>query len=131
MILLDTHAWIWWISDPDRLPLQTRQAIDLAAGRHELFVSTISAWEVAMLVRKGRLSLTLDVRDWVARCEALPFLTFVPPSAAIAVEATRLPEFAHSDPAGRIIIATALSLGARLVTKDEKIAAWPHVETLW
>ncbi|WP_298437537.1 type II toxin-antitoxin system VapC family toxin [Geobacter sp.] len=131
MIVLDTHAWVWWVSSSEMLGAAARRAVDEAARAHELFVSTISAWEVAMLVEKGRLSLTLDVRDWIARSEALPFLTFVPLSNAIAVESVRLPGFPHADPADRIIVATALSLGAILVTKDEKISAYPHVKCLW
>lgn len=131
MIVLDTHAWLWWVSDPAQLSPTARQAIDAAAARQELFVSTISAWEVAMLVEKGRLSLSLDVRDWIARSETLPFLSFVPLSTAIAVASVRLPAFPHPDPADRIIAATALSLGATLVSKDEKLRDWPGLRTLW
>jgi PIN domain nuclease of toxin-antitoxin system len=82
-------------------------------------------------VARGRLRLALDVRDWLSRCEALPFLTFVPVSNAIAVESVRLPEFPHTDPADRIIAATALSLGAALVTKDDKLRNYPHLKTIW
>jgi PIN domain nuclease of toxin-antitoxin system len=131
MIVLDTHAWVWWVSSPELLSSPVRRAIDDAGRSNELCVSTISALEVAMLVQKGRLSLSLDVRDWIARCEALPFITFVPLTNAIAVESVRLPDFPHPDPADRIIVATAMSLGARLVTKDEKIALYPHVTTIW
>lgn len=131
MIVIDTHVWLWWVSDPDQLSDQARQAVDGAAQRHELFVSTISAWEVAMLVEKGRLTLALDVRDWIARSEALPFLTFVPLTNAIAVEAVRLPDFPHADPADRIIAATALSLGAALVSKDEKLRGYLPLRTVW
>ena len=131
MILLDTHAWVWWASNPDLLSQTARKAVDDAARRHELFVATISAWELALLVTKGRLDLTLDVRDWIARCEALPFLSFVPLSTGIAVESVRLPDFHHADPADRIITATALSLGARLVTKDEKLLEYRPVRAIW
>ena len=131
MIVLDTHAWIWWISNPGMLSALARQAVDEAAGKNELFISTISSWEVAMLVEKDRLSLSLDVRDWISRSEALPFVTFVPLSTAIAVESVRLPGFPHADPADRIIVATALSLGARLVTKDEKLLNYPPCRAIW
>jgi PIN domain nuclease of toxin-antitoxin system len=131
MIVLDTHAWIWWVSNPEMLSCMARQFIDDAAQRRELFIATISAWEVAMLVEKGRLSLALDVRDWIARSESLPFVTFVPLSTAIAVESVRLPEFPHADPADRIIVATALSLGARLVTKDEKLLRYGPARGIW
>jgi PIN domain nuclease of toxin-antitoxin system len=131
MIVLDTHAWIWWISNPVVLSALARQAVDEAAGKNELFISTISSWEVAMLVEKDRLLLSLDVRDWISRSEALPFVTFVPLSTAIAVESVRLPGFPHADPADRIIVATALSLGARLVTKDEKLLNYPPCRAIW
>ena len=131
MIVLDTHAWIWWVSNPEMLSETARQVIDDAVRRRELFISTISAWEVAMLVEKGRLALALDVRDWIARSESLPFVTFVPLSTAIAVESVRLPGFPHADPADRIIVATALSLGARLVTKDEKLLRYVPARAVW
>lgn len=131
MIVLDTHAWVWWVSNPELLSIPARRAIDDARHRNELYVSTISAWEVAMLVQKGRLALSLDVRDWIARSEALPFITFVTLSNAIAVESVRLPDFPHPDPVDRIIVATAMSMGARLVTKDEKISSYPYVTTVW
>jgi PIN domain nuclease of toxin-antitoxin system len=131
MIVLDTHAWVWWVSNPELLSAPARQAVDDAAQVHDLFIPTICAWEVAVLVQKGRLSLALDVRDWIARSEALPLVTFVPLSTAIAVESVRLPGFPHADPADRIIVATTMSLGARLVTKDEKLLAYSPARTIW
>jgi PIN domain nuclease of toxin-antitoxin system len=131
MIVLDTHAWVWWVSNPEMLSDTARQVVDDGARRRELFISTISSWEVAMLVEKERLSLALDVRDWISRSEALPFVTFVPLSTAIAVESVRLPGFPHADPADRIIVATALSLGARLVTKDEKLLQYGPARAVW
>ena len=69
--------------------------------------------------------------DWIARSEALPFLSFVPVDNRIAVRATRLEEFPHKDPADRIIASTAQQLGARLVTRDERLRRYDHVETIW
>lgn len=131
MIVLDTHAFLWWINDPSTLSKPAIIAIDKAVKLRSVHVSCISSWEIALLVERGRLSLALDVRDWLCRCEALPFLTFVPVSNAIAVESVRLPDFPHADPADRIIAATALSLGAALVTKDDKLRNYPHVKTIW
>lgn len=131
MIVLDTHALLWWVNDPTALSNAALTAIDEATRTRSVNVSGISSWEIAMLVERGRLQLALDVRDWLCRCEALPFLTFVPVGNAIAVESVRLPEFPHSDPADRIIAATALSLGAALVTKDDKLRAYPHLKTIW
>lgn len=131
MIVLDTHALLWWVNDPATLSIPARNAIDAAVESRMVHVSCISSWEVALLVERGRLRLALDVRDWLCRCEALPFLSFVPLDNAIAVESVRLPDFPHADPADRIIAATALSLGAVLVTKDDKLRNYPHVKTLW
>ncbi len=131
MIVLDTHAWLWWISNPELLSTSASRAINKAVHDKAVYVSSISSWEVAMLVAKGRLQLSMDVRDWVIRSETLPFLTFVPVDNAIAVLSTRLPGELHGDPADRIIIATAQSLGAELVTKDDKILAYPYITTVW
>jgi PIN domain nuclease of toxin-antitoxin system len=73
----------------------------------------------------------MDAEDWIARTEALPFVKFVPVNNSIAVRSTQLPGPLHDDPADRIIIATTLSLGGMLVTKDDRIREYPQVKTLW
>jgi len=75
--------------------------------------------------------LTVDLERWLSHCEAIPFLHFLPVTNRIAIESVRLPEPLHPDPADRIIIATALSVGAQLVTKDKKILDYPHVKSVW
>jgi PIN domain nuclease of toxin-antitoxin system len=131
LIVLDTHAWVWWIASPDQLSESAREAIELAAERQAIYISSISTWELALLARKGRLELTIPVEDWVARCEALPWLQFVPLDNRIALRCNRLPGELHADPADRIIIATALTLGYPLISRDTKIRDYPHVETIW
>ena len=131
MIVLDTHAWIWWVSSPEFLSETAKQAIDEAATGRNVFISSISTWEIAMLVSRGRIKLTMSPADWVAASEALPFFDFVPVSNSIALKSVHLPGILHHDHADRIIIATAVSLGAVLVTKDEKIRNYPHVKTVW
>jgi len=84
-----------------------------------------------MLVSRGRLELAMDVRDWVARSEAAPELQFVPVGNRIALWAVRLEDFPNRDPADRIIAATALDVGARLVTGDVRLRAYSTVETVW
>jgi PIN domain nuclease of toxin-antitoxin system len=131
MIVLDTHAWIWWVSSPVFLSETAKRIIDEAVAEKNVFISSISAWEVAILASRGRLQLTISVADWVAASEALRFFDFVPVSNSIALKSVQLPGALHNDPADRIIIATTLSLGAVLVTKDEKIRNYPHVKTAW
>ncbi len=131
MILLDTHVWLWFISNPELLSKKANRAVDSALRKEKVFISSISAWEIALLVHNNRLLLTLDAADWVAQSERLPFFEFVSVYNAIAIKSVNLPKPLHSDPADRIIIATAISLGASLVTKDEKILNYPHVKTIW
>lgn len=130
MIVLDTHAWVWWVAGGERLSEPARRAVERAMGDGSLYVSSISAWEVALLVHRGRLELTMELDDWIARSEALPFLRFVPVDNRIALRSVGLTGL-HDDPADRIILATALSLGARLVTRDRKLHGYRGVETIW
>jgi PIN domain nuclease of toxin-antitoxin system len=131
MIVLDTHAWIWFISKPEVLSKKAKKAVAAAVKEKNVLVSSISAWEVALLVKKKRLELSMDVSDWVAKSENLPFIQFIPVSNSIAVKSVNLPQPLHPDPADRIIIATALSTGAAIVTKDKKISDYSHVKTIW
>ena len=132
MILLDTHAWVWWVADPERLPAPARAAIGscLDAG-DPVHVSSISVWEVAMLVQRGRLELTMDFGDWIAHAEAAPEIGFVAVDNRVAVGAVNLDDFAHRDAADRIIVATALHLGATLITADVRLRAYAPVRTIW
>jgi PIN domain nuclease of toxin-antitoxin system len=131
MILLDTHAWIWWVSNPELLSTQADTLINKAMVEKKIYISSISVWEVVMLVIKGRLQLAVDVKDWIRSCESLPFIQFVPVTNTIAFEAVHLPEKSLSDPADRIIIATALALDLVLITKDKKIQKAHQVRTAW
>ena len=128
MIVLDTHIWIRYIDNPESLPMAALNAI--RSGREPVGISSISVWEVFMLERRGRLELRIPAGQWVAKCERLSLFHFVPVDNTIAQLAVELPEPIHGDPADRIIIATALSLGATLLTKDRKILSYPHVKTL-
>lgn len=65
MIVLDTHAWLWWVSNPELLSRPASLALETVVEEKAVFIATISAWEVAMLVQKGRLQLTMD--DWPFR----------------------------------------------------------------
>lgn len=131
MIVLDTHAWVWWVSGSRSLSAKADKQLRHHRERGTIRISSISVWEVAQLVARERLELTMPVDDWVARSEALPFLEFVPVDNRIALASTRLPGSFHADPADRIIVATTRSLGATLVTKDDKLRRYGHVETLW
>ena len=131
MIVLDTHAWVWFISNPELLSKRAKRYLDTAVEEKAIMISSISVWEVALLIAKKRLILTLELNDWIAKSEMLPFFKFIPVDNSVAIKSVNLPQPLHRDPADRIIIATAISLGAPIVTKDEKILNYPHVQTIW
>lgn len=131
MIVLDTHAWVWFVSNPELLSQKANRTIERAVVDENVFISSISAWEVALLTSKKRLLLSMEVADWIKKSEMLPFVNFIPVDNSIAVKSVNLPQPFHSDPADRIIIATTISLGASLITKDERILKYSHVKTIW
>ena len=129
MIVLDTHAWLWWVSQPDKLSRPARAAIEAAS---EIGVSTLSAWEVAMLVGKGRIALDRDISIWVRQALALERVVVLSPSADVAVAAALLDaEDFPGDPADRLIYATARSTGASLVTRDEALHRFDARTAVW
>jgi PIN domain nuclease of toxin-antitoxin system len=131
VIVLDTHVWVWYVDDPTQLSAPARTSIDQALREKAVLISSISVWEVALLVVSGRLELTIDVHDWIAKCEALPSFTFVPVDNAIFLKSVFLSAQLHNDPADRIIIATALMRGVPVVTKDRRIRKYAKVQSIW
>ena len=123
MVLLDTHIWVWLNQGGGGVSDATRSHVAEAAGRGEAWVSVISVWEVALLEAKGRIGLTLPLSEWVTRALAPP-LRLAPLTPEIAVESGRLPPPFHSDPADRILTATARLEGLTLVTRDRRILAY-------
>jgi PIN domain nuclease of toxin-antitoxin system len=123
-VLLDTHALVWLVVGDGQLRLAVRRRIENAAQEQQLWVSTITPWEIGMLVAKGRLVLDRDVMDWLQAALSLPGIRVAPLEAALAVASTRLPGELHGDPADRLIVATARHLGATLVTADAALLAY-------
>lgn len=129
MIVLDTHAWIWFVDQPELLPPTTLQQVEAALTAGKVHVSSISVWEILMLEAKGRLSFRLPAQVWVERCEETDCFGFVPVNNPISRLSVSLG--LHGDPADRFIAATAVYLGATLVTRDRRLRASPVVQTTW
>ena len=122
MILLDTHALVWLDQGDHRLGEESLGALDVALQSNELFVSAISFWEVAMFVEKDRLEMQIEVDVW--RQSLIDNgLQEVALAGNTAVRAAQLKDF-HGDPADRMIVASAINLGASLCSADEKILQW-------
>jgi PIN domain nuclease of toxin-antitoxin system len=128
--LLDTHAWVFYLASPEALPSLLLRMLDEAREREGLLVSAITPWEVAVLARKGRITFSLEPRVWLEQALGVRGIQVVPLDAGIALEAAHL-DLPHPDPANRFIMATALRTGAVLVTKDERLRAYPRLASLW
>ena len=128
MILLDTHAWIWWAAKSRQLSASARQAI---AGEARVGLAAISVWEAAMLVEKGRLTFDRPLEEWIRDALTLPKLEQIPLSPEIAIAAARLGRLHSGDPADWMIVATAQQHRAKLVTKDRNLRNLNVVATVW
>lgn len=126
MIVLDTHILIWWASD--RPELTPSMAATIRAHQTSgLGISAITCWEVAKLVERGRLDLSMAVDEWLNVALTLAGIRLIELSPEIAVASTQLPGEFHRDPADQIIVATARVLDIPLLTADQRILAYPHV----
>lgn len=128
MILFDTCTLLWLASDQARLSEHAVELIRAKAGG--LFVSAITAFEIGIKHRKGRLELPMSPGDFYARCLVLLGLKEIPVSGRIAVCSTGLPPI-HADPADRIIIATAQEGNLTILTPDSTIRAYPETRVSW
>lgn len=131
MIVLDTNALIWWINDAQKLSKKARKIIEEAEGKKTIYISSISVLEIYLLIKKERLGFYRMPDDWLQKVEDLSYVHFVPIDNKIAIQSVELPDFSHKDPADRIIIATALNLGAKLVTSDKRILNYSKVQSIW
>ena len=122
MLLLDTNALLWLSSGSERLGSRAREAITAAVATRDVTFSAISIWETAMLIRKGRYALQVTINRWRADLIAAG-LSETSLDGAIAGRAAELSDL-HEDPADRMIAATAISLGAQLVTSDARLIDW-------
>ena len=124
-VLLDTHVVQWWSAEPQRLSQVATEALSEA---EELAVAAISWFELAWLARHERIVVTLPVRSWLERLAGQIRTMGITP--AIADTAVSLPSTFSGDPADRLIFATAVEHGMRLVTKDGRFGRHPLASSL-
>lgn len=129
MIVLDTHIWVWWVHNDPQLTNKFRAVIQ---GHEDegLGVSIFSCWEVAKLVELKRLTLHCSIEEWFDTALRYPGIQLLALTPEIVIESTRLPGEFHRDPADQIIVATARVHDCLLLTVDEKILQYPHVQLL-
>ena len=129
--LLDTHAWIWWVTEDRRLSRRAKTAISAALAEHNLWISLISVWEVAKKIEKQQFVLDRPAEQWLDDALAIPALGVWEITRPILIQSCALPGPFHGDPADQILVATARHHGAVVVTKDERIRGYAHVQSLW
>lgn len=123
-LLLDTCAVIW-LSQDEPLDDSGRDAIEaLATEGGQLMVSPITAWEIGLLVSRGRLPLTMDSKDWFRSFLRKGEVTLAPLSPETLIDSSFLPENRLKDPADRIIVATARAMDMPILTRDRHILAY-------
>jgi PIN domain nuclease of toxin-antitoxin system len=134
LLLLDTHCWLWaQLGLVQRLSRAALAAIRNAESEGSLRVSVISVWELAMLEKRGRVALPMNVRTWIEQALSKPGISVTPLTTEIAIESVHLPADLHGDPADRMLIATARVLSATLLTKDAQLIRYSrqrHVRAL-
>ena len=128
MIVLDTHVWVWWVHGESRLNSSHSRSIE-AHEEDEIGICTISVWEVAKLVELCRLMLPVSLDQWFADALAYPGVTLLDLTPSIAIESTQLPGIFHRDPADQIIVATSRIHASDLLTADQRIRDYAHVNT--
>ena len=130
MIVCDTHALVFDALAPKLLGSEAARVIENSHRSGDLACADISLWEIAMLMEKGRLQVDASAEDFLVAMIAARRLNILPVTPAIAAlsASSNLPE---GDPADRLIAATAISHGATLITKDERLTGLPELPTIW
>jgi PIN domain nuclease of toxin-antitoxin system len=129
--LLDTHAWVWWVTEDRRLSPRAKAVIASGLAEQDLWISLISVWEIAKKVEKRQLILDRPVTLWLEEATMQPGLGIWELTRQVLVESCGLPQPFHGDPADQMLVATARHHGAVLVTRDQRIRRYAHVQSVW
>lgn len=123
-LLLDTHIWIWFLQNSERLGSKTLRA--LTDPGNEVWLSPVSTWEALTLHRKGRMRLAGDLASWLSQATQGTQEAHLTHEIAWASGQLEM----HGDPADRLLVATAQVLDLTLVTADEKLIGLGNIRTM-
>ncbi len=125
LILLDTHIWVWLATGVSKaVSPKLRTLIEKLLPDSAVKISSISVWEIGTLSSKNRLLFIPNVKEWVYKAIEETGVEVENINAEIALESTLLPKDLHGDPADRILISTAKTIGATLITHDKEILSY-------
>ncbi|MCK4505294.1 MAG: type II toxin-antitoxin system VapC family toxin [Candidatus Aegiribacteria sp.] len=129
--VLDTHVWIWWNMNPQKLSKRIRLLLSIPEQYDSLLLSAISLWEFSKLLEKKRIGISCNPEEWIAEALDMPKLRLIPLTPTIAYRSTSLPQPFNGDPTDQIIVATAREENATILTKDKIIQNYKHIRSLW
>ena len=129
MIVLDTHTLLWWALDPGRLSPAATASVQQMERRGG-FASAISIWELGTKIQRGQLELGISIGELARRIEQSATVQLLAVDTATWLRSVEL-VWDHRDPADRVIVATAVSLGLPLVTADTEIQRFGGVTCIW
>ena len=128
-VVLDTCALIWWSLDPDLLSLPAKTLCDQMEFQKNGLVASISLWEIALKVKKGKLDIGVDMNTYVETLQRSEVIQIVPIDTSLWVDSVNL-DWEHRDPADRVVVALAQKYQAKLITKDNVIRDF-YALTVW
>ena len=131
MIVVDTHVIIWDALRPELLSDSAKEALSQANENEGILLCDISLWEIAMLVKKGRISLGISYQEFIRLVLLSKNYQLQCITPEIAELSTQLSEDINNDPADRIIAATSLVMGIPLVTADSNLNQTDSLTTIW
>jgi PIN domain nuclease of toxin-antitoxin system len=129
MIVLDTHALLWWALDPNQLSPRAKELCG-QMEREGGFASAISVWELGIKAKNGNLDLGMPISEFVRRLQQSNVVELVAVDASIWLRTIAL-KWNHRDPADRVIVATALEKGLPLLSKDQTVHTYKGVQCIW
>jgi len=128
MVILDTCVLLWLASDQSNLSAGARKAIE--AHSNALFVSAITGFEIAIKCRDRKLEIPLPVLDWFTEVLDFHGVRELPVTARVAIASIELPR-RHNDPCDRIILATAVINGMKIISCDRLLSQYEQAEIIW
>lgn len=120
-LLLDTHVFIWLVNGDETLSTRVRRIMNKALAQGTVYLSVLSCWEIAMLLEKKRINLSLPCSQWIddaLRCSGVQLASLTP---LICVNSCQLSGKIHGDPIDRMLIATARAMQLCLMTRDQSL----------
>jgi PIN domain nuclease of toxin-antitoxin system len=130
MLVLDTHAWVWFVTASPRLRATAVEAMEATVAGGRFLIPAIAVWEVALLVARGRLALRAPLRDWIDAALDDDYFELAALTPDIAIRGAGLPARALSDPADRMIVATAMEAQVPVATRDSRIVSFCEAQGL-